>query len=235
LTCINCRSETEWPLTRIASRRTDPGPDLTDEAIAIYTDMDEVVTYRTDTPLAAIWPIKIVTRTSNDNDTTIQVESAPEVAADGDTATTAEAAEDEKWTPSKVAFTRVSTLPTTRIDTSLDNVEHDDFASEFIKDAGLQSEKTILEVMKVENEEAGLGAGTVKNPILSNRETQTSIKLVYHPPLWPHHMPLYTTLSKLPSLRSLVLDDSKISWFRYLQIKYLLHLLIDRLLRNSEL
>ena len=109
-----------------------------------------------------------------------------------------------------------------RINTVLDNVPHDDFAAEFIKDAGIKSEKAIIEAMHEEAEFlAGptLQTGTIDEaahePIKAyNRDTQTSIKIVYTPPVWPHHVPLYTTLSKLPFLRSLILDDSKIRWLR---------------------
>jgi hypothetical protein len=123
---------------------------------------------------------------------------------------------------------RVETMESTiaRIKTVLDNVPHDDFAAEFIKDAGFMSERAIIEAM---NEEAEFRPiANPETPVEDipekkekemdskhfPRSTQTSIKIVYTPPVWPHHTPLYETLSKLPALRSLILDDSKVRWLR---------------------
>lgn len=115
-------------------------------------------------------------------------------------------------------------LTSSRVQSVIESeIRHDSFANEFIQATGKDWDKNILSNMR----ERDLDVNTLMHEpeeksdirILSEEKDDigktSSLKVIYTPPIWPYQEGLYKMLSRLPSLRTLVLDDSKLKWLRY--------------------
>jgi len=97
------------------------------------------------------------------------------------------------------------------------DIRHDEFALEFIQASKKDLDKAVTRnMLKTSRQRHQTAGGFAEDGIVKHNPNAkgTSLKMIYKPPIWPHQESLYRTLGRLPLLRSLVLDDSKLNWLR---------------------